>query len=520
MSKANSIKNLISSHGWLGIVFSLPLLIVFWAGGLSLFLIEIGRWAEMPHHPFDPNKAPLPVLEQIDKVLPQTNADTSGRLTYVPPSKYRAYSTLYYRDTEGKFHGLKLKPDTGEVLGDSEQFDYAHFLYALHYNLNLGTIGTYAIGIATLFMFFAILSGIVIHLKKIVPQLFHYRPQKKRVMLLDLHTLVGVISLPYTIMYTITGLIFNLVIVYQASMVVFLYQGNTQQLMNDVGFFSPAEEPKSQVKADMSRVYELVEQSEIELGEVRQLRFFNYGHDDAILYIRGDLPGDISTRYEAHYRISSGEQLNVNSVDNNNFIKGQMFLNQLHFGDYAGTDLRILYFVLALLICALIIAGNILWVEKRRREATQYSRTKAIVSNLTLGSCVGLLCATALGFLLERLIPGEWANRNSLVIFSFVAMLSVFTALAFVIKNKRALLRSSLYLCALLIALCLAADAFLFGTEIRQLISYGFKDILGFQIGMLLSAIAAILVATTLAKDKPNAKQEKQAQKNRVNPAF
>ena len=52
------------------------------------------------------------------------------------------------------------------------------------------------------------------------------------------------------------------------------------------------------------------------------------------------------------------------------FADGSRFLYALHFGHFAGVDLRILYFLLGLAVCAMIVVGNMLWLNKYSKKKT------------------------------------------------------------------------------------------------------------------------------------------------------
>ena len=88
----------------------------------------------------------------------------------------------------------------GSILGDSQGFAWGDFVYELHYNLYADNVGLYFVGVITLFFFVALLSGVVIHWRKIIKNFFQYRVSANKDKLLDAHNLIGVMGLPFHIM--------------------------------------------------------------------------------------------------------------------------------------------------------------------------------------------------------------------------------------------------------------------------------------------------------------------------------
>ncbi len=66
--------------------------------------------------------------------------------------------------------------------------------------------GRWVVGFCAMFMFVAIVSGVITH-KKIFKDFFTFRPKKGQRSWLDAHNAVGVLALPYHVMITYTGLV-------------------------------------------------------------------------------------------------------------------------------------------------------------------------------------------------------------------------------------------------------------------------------------------------------------------------
>lgn len=66
--------------------------------------------------------------------------------------------------------------------------------------------GRWIVGIATMFMFVAILSGVITH-KKIFTDFFTFRPKKGQRSWLDAHNATAVLALPFHLVITFSGLV-------------------------------------------------------------------------------------------------------------------------------------------------------------------------------------------------------------------------------------------------------------------------------------------------------------------------
>jgi hypothetical protein len=114
----------------------------------------------------------------------------------------------------------------------------------------------------------------------------------------------------------------------------------------------------------------------------------------------------------------------------NHFLLSPVY--SLHFGDYGGLFVRLLYFVLGLLGCLLFVSGNIMWSE-RRTDRQGPSRAAAIMLRLTLGVTFGVMAGIAASFMANKLAmyspwPGTTvvAEKAAFVATLLVAVLSAF----------------------------------------------------------------------------------------------
>ncbi|MEZ9593068.1 PepSY-associated TM helix domain-containing protein [Shewanella sp. 10N.261.52.F9] len=492
------VKNLTESHSWIGVIISPLLFVIFWAGAVTLFYEEVKQWAVMPHYPVSVQQTAAPLQQIVEDKLAQHDFDYQEHLMVQMPSEYDPYYKVYLdlvreegkEDEHGEVVSLLVDPNTGVSVANKDDFFLGDFLYRLHYDLNLPG-GTYLVGIISLFFFFALISGVFIHARKLFKHFFLYRSDKnRRDKLLDLHNVVGVMTLPFTLMYAFSGLVFNLAIIYQIAFVVFIYQGDQDTLFKDAGF-TLFDEPQIEQTIDMSNAYKIIAQMrERQDFHLRNVIFYNYGDESAIIQLRGNDLANFSQKDEFFYRVKTGELLNKTDINNYNvFRKGREIIATLHFGDFAGVDVRILYFILSIAICAMIVIGNMLWLDKRALQKNVSPRSISIVRGLTLGGCGGLIVATALAFLLERILPAGLQSRSDWLVYGFIAGLVTAMIMAYIVDNKQRYLTQLIAASVVILSATLIADGYLFGEQIIQLWQSGFKAVVGVEIAMLLLII-------------------------------
>lgn len=500
------LKHLTQAHSWLGLIISGLLFIVFFMGSISLFRSEIYLWSVLPHH--TPAQGEVLSPSEIMKLaIKDRPFNAKEHLTLVSPTAempfYKVYVDIILPEdatTDIDYVSLLMDPVSGEIVAHVDDFYLADFIYQLHYNLNIPN-GGYIIGFVTLFFFFALVSGIFIHARKLFRQFFLYRTNEgKRDQLLTMHNVIGVMTLPFTLMYAITGLIFNLVIIYQIAFALVLYKGDQQALLVDAGYTQQMPEWLDKPLDTSAEVDALVAQYVESFGQPpRVLRAYNYGDSSALLHMIGNESGKFVSPVEQVFALDDGETLFSTTPESpNSMTTGRIVLSTLHFGDYAGMDLRLIYLLLGMGVCVLIVSGNLVWVEKRMQQRKSSPKSIALVNSMTLGSTMGVILATAMAFLFERILPLGVAGRDESMMASFVASLGLYLLLAWFVSDKRKLLFISLIATACILLTTILADWVLFHEQIVMALNAGFLAVAGVQIGLAITVILFVTVAFSL----------------------
>ncbi|GAB2908215.1 PepSY-associated TM helix domain-containing protein [Rheinheimera gaetbuli] len=500
--KAQTIRSALEGHGWLGIFISVPLFIVFWAGSLTLFYPELKKWAELPQFPIDATQQAMPVNQVLQQTLAQYAVDTSETMFLVLPDENQPWYQFYLPQLPAE-QGIKpnmlellVHPVSAEVVTDAEQFHFADFLYKLHIDLYLPA-GDYIVGIITLLFMVIIFTGVVVQLKKLFSNFFLYRSDKTlRYRLTDIHNVIGVISLPYSFIFALTGLMFNLGLVSQLVTLTLVYEGDRQRMFADAGFARVAEQPAG-ITQQMPDLDQLIADWERQQNaHAHSLRITHYGDQNALIRLIGQHNDNFAQRIDMTYRVRDGLfPPDINPSERNAFADGTRFLYALHFGHFAGVDLRIVYFLLGLAVCSMIVVGNMLWLNKFSNKKTTSKRISGLLQATTLGGCVGIVLATCVGFLLERSLAPGWLSRTPAIEVSFaITLLLTMLAACFSSRPKRFVLQG-MVACAALLLTTVACDLLMFGTHIVQLANNGFAEVLAVSISFALLAALLLLIA-------------------------
>lgn len=408
-------------HTWGGLTVGWILYFVFLTGTLGYFDTEIDRWMKPE---LAPETASLQQsLITAEKRL-QHKAPEAERWFISPPTnRDNPYLRIFWQmpEAEGK-PGARgnelLNATTGEPLS-GRATGGGQTLYRMHYALHYipANISYWIVGICSMFMLIAIITGVVIH-KKIFKDIFTFRSKKGQRSWLDMHNLLSVSALPFHLMITYSGLLF-FVLTYMSLIVSGTYGfGEDAHEQFEAEFFS--EPRKSIVSGDKKALANLsamvaIAESEWGSGKVRYLDIDHPGNQYARVKIGRQLDSPLRSSPELVFDGASGALLNTNAaISSIPKAVYDVFLG-LHEGLFANTGLRWLYFFSGLLGTAMIATGMILWSIKRRpaqlKKAGGPDLGYRLVESLNLGTVIGLPIAIAAYFWANRLLPMDMANR-------------------------------------------------------------------------------------------------------------
>ncbi|QKQ68845.1 PepSY domain-containing protein [Acinetobacter sp. 10FS3-1] len=199
-------------HTWASLILGWLLYAIFLTGTLSFFQNEISLWMKPEFHQSIPQKSQIEQTRVALAYLQQHHPDAGSWAIQLPNSR-QTTTTLNIRsvgeDPRARRGGTRITLDstTGEIL-EARETRGGSFLYRFHFELyGLPRLWSrWIVGIATLLMLVAIISGVITH-KKIFKDFFTFRPGKGQRSWLDAHNATAVFALPFHIMITFSGLL-------------------------------------------------------------------------------------------------------------------------------------------------------------------------------------------------------------------------------------------------------------------------------------------------------------------------
>ena len=437
------------THTVSGIVISVVLFVIFFAGSFSFFRDEIINWersestAITREIQLDYNKA----LKNLDKeyVLHGRNITISkpsvenrvavymeGTKDTLAPAKQKE-GTFFYLDNK------KFKSYTYE-----ESYSLGEFLYRLHFLAQIPyPVGYYLSGFVALFFLFAIITGVLLHWKKIVSNFYVFRPKEKlKTLWTDAHTALGMIGLPFQFVYAVTGAFFMIKLLIVAPAVMALYKGDQDKLYKELEYNDPDYKFEYKKLAAPFDVNQLVSKAKSNWSDFEITRIFiqNYGDANMHVLVEGELLSEkkFTGIGKVIYRISDGKEIaRKNPVTQNGYIDVvKNVLYRIHFGDYGGYALKIVSFVLGIITCFVIISGVMIWLVARQKNnlPEKKRRFNAAVFGIYLAICLILYPITSLAFIGTKIFyPLSQSNLFSLY-FGGWLLLTIF----FIIKKNDA----------------------------------------------------------------------------------
>ncbi|WP_347329887.1 PepSY-associated TM helix domain-containing protein [Marinimicrobium locisalis] len=411
-------------HTWAGLTLGWLLFFMFVTGTAGYFDTEIDRWMQ-PELP--PAQLDHSVYHSSALLLEKAETWAPGAeqwLFTLPVDRNEPYAELFWRgaDTEAGANAeqgeRRIDLNTGEPL-KARDTGGGQKLYQMHWLLHYTTraYSDWIVTTATLFMFVALITGVIIH-KKIFKDFFTFRPRKGQRSWLDAHNVLSVTTLPFQLMITYSGLIF-MAFSYMPLIVAAHYGTDGSDFYDEVfsppGLVEPAEAP-----ATLTPLTPLMAEAESRWGEGR-LRRIDIRHPsdkNARIVLSESIDDSISSGAgRLVFDGVSGELLH-SAPSASSPAKGvrDAFLG-LHEGLFAPPMLRWLYFISGLLGTGMVGTGLILWAVKRRQNAERKGgsapRGVRLVEKLNIGTVVGLPVGVAAYFWANRLLPAELATRAS-----------------------------------------------------------------------------------------------------------
>ncbi|PZX56570.1 PepSY-associated TM helix domain-containing protein [Algoriphagus chordae] len=457
---SNRIYNILfHTHTISGIIISVALYVIFFAGSFSFFRDEIISWERnesisegwaLQEMDFDLVLDTLQARKGIaktDLVFNQYYDEQRTGVTISAPKDAVVKEGEGRRGRGGRGNFFYMNTQDLKTYDYQESYSFGEFLYRLHFFAQLnfyGRSGYLLAGIIAFFFLFAVITGVIVHWKKIISNFYIFRPNNSiKNLWTDAHTALGIIGLPYQFMFALTGvyIIVGLTIMSPA-IISYAYEGNQEKAYDDFGFNPPKYEFVGKpLERDFS-VNGLLAQTKEKWPEfhVHNASIFNYGDENMHVQFTGksDYDKKFASSGTITYRVADGEIVVEKSpFQEVSYLDGaRAVILRLHFGDFGGKGLKLIYFALGLLTCFVIVSGVMIWLVARDKKHVSPIKRKfnAWLVWFYLGGCLSMFPATAFTFVMIKVgLQDPVADRSTFIFqtffWSWLALTLIFTFL-------------------------------------------------------------------------------------------
>ncbi|WP_114968825.1 PepSY-associated TM helix domain-containing protein [Rhodoferax ferrireducens] len=366
-------------HKWSSLVCTVFMLLLCITGLPLIFHHEIGHLlgteVEAPAMPADTPRASLDRVmavaqalypERVVQFVSQPEDDNGLWFVTLTPTPAPT----------GDFKSVAVDARTAAVLAQPKvDQGFMHVMFKLHVDLFAGLPGKLFLGFMGLLLLVAIVSGVVLYAPFMRKLDFGTvrRERRPRLKWLDLHNLLGIVTLVWAFTVGATGMIntwADLIIKYwqydQLSTLLAPYQGQPPVPMAERGPLQQALEAALARAPGMKTAFIAFPGTS-----------FSSPHHNTV-FLRGQEP--LTARLLQPVLVDARTGAITASPGLPWYLTALLVSQPLHFGDYAGMPMQILWALLDIATIVVLGSGLYLWL-KRRKPANQTEAAKLPVSH-------------------------------------------------------------------------------------------------------------------------------------------
>ncbi len=380
-------------------------------GAFAMFAEEIYRWEHRDLYRTDARELDVSVLPEAVAQASQSLA-TEGRepqliALHLPRGPGEAVRASFY-NTSFKpkpfvlnqpwlMNSVFLHPETGAQLGiGQDDRSLSTYLRLVHVRIFAGTLGRNFVGLFGIALTFLCVTGLVIFFKFLGGRaMWAIRRRPARAANADWHKLIGFVLLLPTLMFAVTGFWLGM-------------QGRLMEWFSIERPESYEREPVIDATADTAHA--------VDIGGILAAAQTVHPHlvpqeiswsDDGTrtVRIRGRIPGTIYERFSQGVVFDKADLSVLKVIDTPNASwKEKLFYIQegLHFGDWGGLGLKLLYLIVGLLIGVLPLTGYAIYRLRSRQSLVPFWRwigfgTAYIVGMIGLLKGQGIIVTASYG---------------------------------------------------------------------------------------------------------------------------
>ncbi|MFD1770355.1 PepSY-associated TM helix domain-containing protein [Sphingobacterium suaedae] len=370
MATVKSAKRWFWWHKWTSLLCTVFLLLLCVTGLPLVFHEEIEHWTE--HHGHGEAASPQD-RASLDKILTEAKVAEPNKVTRFifwddahPDAVFLSLSDSLMAPADN-YTIVEMDAHSGQVAqhhDDQEGFMYV--MLRLHTDLFAGLGGKLFLGLMGILFVISIVTGVVLYgpiMKKFDFGMIR-TGKSRRLKWLDMHNLLGIVALFWTLVVGLTGTILA-----TSDIVVGLWQqGQLAEMTAPYQHAAPLH-PDSLASLDQAARVAMAAAPDMQLRTVAMPgTMFSSKHHYAI-FMNGNTPLTAKLLKPALIDAKTGELTDMRDMP---WYVNTLFLSQpLHFGDYGGLPLKIIWALLDAITIAILITGLYLWIARLKATRAQ-----------------------------------------------------------------------------------------------------------------------------------------------------
>jgi uncharacterized iron-regulated membrane protein len=380
MARQINIKRWFWIHRWSSLICTVFLLILCITGLPLIFRDEIDQWlSKDPPYESLPKETPMANLDGMVRVAKQRYPKDVVTFVFVDDDEPQVRVSMLpdYNADPALSHYLKFDARTAKLLKDEppvtlRSVTFTDLMLALHRDLFLGLPGELFTGFMGLLFVIAIVSGVLLYGPFMKKQKFGTirKERSRRLKWLDLHNLLGIVILAWLTVVGFTGLVnelstplFGLWQQTDVKAMLQQYQGKKAPAPGEISSVQAAYDTAKNATPGM------VQTSVVFPG-------FKYGSPfHYLIWTKGNTP--LTSRLFSPVLVDARTGKLAAVVKMPWYLRSLEVSRPLHFGDYGGTPLKIIWVLFDLAAITVLISGVYLWFARRKSHEAYFLRAES-----------------------------------------------------------------------------------------------------------------------------------------------
>jgi len=365
---ARSLRIWSLTHKWTSLVCTLFLLIICVTGLPLVFDEEIEEWlSDDPPYAVLPADAPRESLDRLVEKARARHPAEAIRYVFIDDDEPQVVVGLApSHEADDKFeHTMKFDARTGELLKETLPaselpMSFLTLMLRLHVDLFAGLPGNLFLGFMGLLFVAAIVSGAVLYapFMQKLPFGTVRKDKPRRIKWLDLHNLLGIVTLAWCSVLGMTGVLNEL-----ATPLFALWRATDVAAILEAYHDKPMVRNSSSVQAAFDEAQRALPGRVITSIGFPTPREFGTPHH-YVVWTKGDQP--LTSQLFTPVLIDAENGALTVVAELPWYLLALEIARPLHFGDYGGMPLKIIWAVLDVITIIVLGSGLYLWAARRK----------------------------------------------------------------------------------------------------------------------------------------------------------